>query len=234
MATTLLQNKVVGTVVAAFIKRRKRELNQPAQIYRQYPPTYWIADAIPMHVISQEVYEMQAEVTQHAVESNVVFSDHVIIKPLLVHLTFAVTNIDGLGRNAQQSQTSLDCAIEVFKSRQLFELQTTHKLLDNMVCTSITPENNVGAWGALQFNATFQQVTLAVLQQQKLSADKVLGYVDASGVAGPPPSGPSTPASAAAPKQMGMTQPVSFPDKKDLTSYLNKSTLDVRNNLGVF
>ena len=170
-------NQSIGLIIAAILKtnKYKRATAPPTGDNNYQPAKRYLANIVPMTAVLQEVYQYQADVTEHAVEDGVVFSDHVILKPLRFEIEFEVGNYDGLGSDAQLAKDALDKMIAAWRSRQLFSLLTTHRLLENVVCTHIRASNDAPEWGKLSFKAIFQQVNLVQLEGAKLSAEKVTG-----------------------------------------------------------
>lgn len=200
-----VSNQVIGTVIAAMIKRQRyqRAAAVPAGDNNYQPPVYFI-DAIPVSVITQEVYQYQSDVTRHAVESNVNFSDHVIQNPLQIEMEFEVSNYDGLGPQANFAKTALDRAVAVWEGRQLFSLQTTHRLIQNVVCVSLRAVNEAPQWGKLGFHAVFQEVRLVTLQTSQYQTEQVQGAPVVNSdplpvASATPPGGPNSPKSNMAP-----------------------------------
>ena len=201
-----ISNQVVGTVIAAILKRQVYQRAATPSLPGSYTPEkFYLNYMNPMVAVStvtQEAYEAHAEVTQHPVEDGSVFSDHVILRPLRFEMTFEVSNYDGFGTEAISAKQTLDNMLKVWRARQLFSLLTTHRLLENVVCLSISATNDAPEWGRLSFRATFQEIRLVPLQSQTFPRDRVQG-VSATVSSGtgqvdllPQPSGPATPKSA--------------------------------------
>lgn len=145
-------------------------------------PTPFIA-GIPITTRMQEATAYKADVTQHAVESGAILSDHVILHPILLELSFNVTNWDK--DYAKQAQQLLE---QLFFSRTPVNLQTEHKQLSNMVMTSLQIDNSAPQWGKLNCRASFQQLSFITLETEAFPAKKVQ-HEEQTG-------GPSTPKSA--------------------------------------
>ena len=204
-----MKNEVVGTIIGAAIRRnmaRKRTNLAPQETLHEYSLPVYYLHLIPMHAIIQECYEYQAEATRHAVESGVNFSDHMILYPLRFEVEFEVSNADGLGSNARFSADSLEVARQVWEKRELFSLQTTHRLLENVACLGLRVTNAAPEWGKLRFQATFQEIKLVTLQTQRFPSGQVQGAPQVSSSAqsfqsSAQPSGPVTGKSAASPSK---------------------------------
>lgn len=159
---------------------------------RQNPVVY--VAAVPVSVRSQEVFTYSADVTEHAMESGVVFADHLIVKPLQVEIAFGVSNLV-----PGEAATALDQLEEMFLKREPVVLATTHKQLEDMVMTDLQADNTLPAWGALNFRATFRQVRFVALQAVKYPPVLVEDVARGRN----PSSGPDVGKSAVAPTDKG-------------------------------
>lgn len=144
-------------------------------------------------VRTQETYSYQADVTKHAVETGAVFSDHVIIQPLQVDLSFEVTNWDD-----SKPGLALLALEEAFLKREPITLLTQHRQIPDMVMASFSADNTLPSFGALAFRATFQQVRRVQLQAEKYTEEKVktppdtlVSWREAATVGGAPTSLPA-------------------------------------------
>ena len=184
---TLISESVLGTVVAALITARAQALAM-AQSFStdlalassfagpfKVPQYYYDGFPVWMTAKTQEAYTFQSDMTENVMEDASVTSDHVILKPIRLELNFEVCNIDGLGSNALMATRALEAAINVWKSRQPFTLMTTHKLLENMVCVGLSPENEADKWGALSFRASFKQANYSTVQTVPYNPANVYG-----------------------------------------------------------
>lgn len=130
-------------------------------------PTPFIA-GIPVSTRTQEATSYKADVTQHAVESGAILSDHVILQPIRVELSFDVTNWDK--NYVKQAQELLE---RLFFERTPIDLQTEHKQLPNMVMTDLQINNSAPQWGKLDCRASFQQLSFVTLETEAFPAKKV-------------------------------------------------------------
>lgn len=149
---------------------------------------------VPVSTRLQETYTYQADATYHAVESGVLYTDHIIIHPLRVDLSFEVSNWeDGHGEYA------LELLEGVFKNRIPVELVTEHKKIPNMVMVSLQADTSLPEWGKIAFRACFQQISLVTIESVKYPASKVTPTENTGGpavdksVTAPVNSGQQTP-----------------------------------------
>lgn len=170
-------------------------VNYPSSTSTIVPKKYW-PHGILVDARLQETYNYQAEATQHAVESGVVFSDHVILRPVRVDLSFEVTNFGGVDKPTK----ALTDAVLIWARRMVKDLVTQHRVMKNMLCISIQADNSVPEWGRLAFRATFQQIKFVSLQTVKYPSSQVKGAVTATG-------GPATGNSAQSPSSSGTQTP---------------------------
>ena len=117
-------------------------------------PVTWIAD-IPITVIKQEGYNYSSDATQYPIESGAIISDHVILRPLRIDISFEISNMD-----FNEAGYALDLFEELWMLRVPLELITYHKKIPNMVLVNFQASNTVPEWGKVAGRATFQQVGL--------------------------------------------------------------------------
>lgn len=170
-----------GSVVGILLK-------QKALLQRQYidpildafgfsarNPHPFIA-GIPVSTRKQEATSYKADVTQHAVESGAILSDHVILQPIVLELSFDVTNWEK--GYANQAQGLLE---KLFFERTPVDLITEHKQLANMVMTSLQINNSAPQWGKLECRASFQQLSFVTLETEAFPAKKVKPEIQTGG-----------------------------------------------------
>lgn len=136
--------------------------------------------------VFEETHESELEVTDNPVETGVVVSDHVFMKPLKVTLSAGVSDTPlkywqssgGTGKDAWTKQDGDDpFASDSGRVRRAYELltelqalaepfnvQTGLKLYSNMVCTSIRTSQDKETAGALLFTATLREVIIVYTQ----------------------------------------------------------------------
>ncbi len=159
---------VGGNVVAILLRQKEiRQRQDAGTISGVQNPRPFIA-GVPVTTRMQEVTSYSAEVTKHATESGVILSDHVILQPIMLDLSFDVTNIDV--NYAKQAQELLE---KLFFTRTPIDLQTEHKQLSNMVMTSLNIDNSAPQWGRLDFLASFQQLNFVTIEGVSVSSTKV-------------------------------------------------------------
>lgn len=145
---------------------RRTQLGQMVPLYT--PPSVWVAGAIPVSVKTQEAYSYSADITQHAVESGAVLSDHVIVHPVKLDLSFEVSNWEpGFAEYADQLLTAL------FEERIPLDLQTHHKQIPSMVMTSLQADNSLPSWGSISYRASFTQVKFLTIESIKYPVSRV-------------------------------------------------------------
>lgn len=187
-----------GTVLAILNRHRLR--SKAMDTFRDAranfkPPTAWIGD-IPVSVKSQEAYTLEADVTEHAVESGAIFSDHVILRPLKLDLSFEVTNWEpGAARYAYELLNQL------YQNREPVDLLTEHRVLRNLILVRLDMTNSLPNWGSLVVRATFKELKLVTLETAQLSPENVTPTDDTGG--------PNTPKASEEPKDSGQVSLVS-------------------------
>jgi len=173
-----ISKQFVGTILAAVFKtvKYKRATPVPSTKGTFIPPIIeYGGTVLPVHAVTQEAYEYNADVTQHPIESGAIYSDHVILKPIRLLATLEISNYDGVGKKAEKAKTAFDIFEQVWKAREPMSILTTHTLLTDMILTSFIPETTVTAWGALTIRAVFQQVKQVTLETTRFSSYQVQG-----------------------------------------------------------
>ncbi len=106
-------------------------------------------------VKESESHTYTANVTKLALESGAIVSDHMILEPETVAVTFSMTNA---GDGASAAKDAFAAFVKMQKERQLVELVTEHAVYTNMVCTNITPMHAAPYKGALNCTVTFSKI----------------------------------------------------------------------------
>lgn len=188
---------------AVTILQQSNQQQANSSDYNTLVPSKFWPKGVLIDVRLQESYSYQAEVTTHAVESGVIFSDHVILKPVRVDLSVEVSNFDGLNK----TKKSLSDFVTLWLNRNVFDLILEHSILTDMLCYSVQADNSVPEWGKLAFRASFQQIKFVSLETKKLPSASVKGYADNTG-------GPDTGNSAQSPTNTGVQKPIESPKSK--------------------
>jgi hypothetical protein len=145
---------LIGISVKQQSRGRSRQV-QPNQAIQN--PQEFVVD-IPVTSIQSESHSFEAEIAQNAIETGAKVSDHVILLPKKVDISFEVSNW-----NDSDPQTAYSLFEKMFDSRPQVDLVTKHKLIKNMVLRNLQLLNTVPRWGVLACRASFQQVGLADL-----------------------------------------------------------------------
>ena len=116
---------------------------------------------IEVSVLISESHTMSAEVSKFALESGAQVSDHVIIEPHTVTISFEVTNT-GLG--PMVAKDVFETFQKMLEARERLELITEHHVYDNMVLTSFTPAHMAPYKGRLECTAVLQRINQVKLQ----------------------------------------------------------------------
>jgi len=149
---------------AAFRARQQQLTTIRGNVFN---PTAFVAD-IPVTVIQQEAYELSADATQYPVESGAIISDHIILRPIKITISFEVSNWEG-----GKPSYAMDLIEALWARRIPVELMTNFRKIPNMVLTNFSGSNSVPQWGVLSGRATFQQIGLGVLQTVQWTREKV-------------------------------------------------------------
>jgi len=194
VAKSLVGGNIVTILLRQAILRQSiRRGPQAGQGLYVENPMPFIA-GIPITTRMQEAYTYQADVTKHSIESGGILSDHVIIQPTRIDLSFDISNWE-----SGFAEYSFDLLEKLFLSRTPVELLTEHKRLPNMIMTSFQADNSVPTWGKLGSRASFTQLKFITLETVKYPATKVDPTDNTSG--------PATPKSAESAVDNGQQKP---------------------------
>lgn len=183
---------------AVTILQQSNQLNSLINGSSIVPNKFW-PGGVMIDVRLQESYTYQAEITTHAVEAGVIFSDHMILRPARVDLSVEVSNFDGLDKTKKAFADFLN----LWLARKKFDLILEHKMMEDMLCFSIQVDNSVPEWGKLSFRVGFQQVKFVSLETTKMPSVNVKGYGDSTG-------GPVFGNSAQSPTSSGTQKPTTI------------------------
>lgn len=119
-----------------------------------------IVGGVAVTVKEMEQHTYSSNATKLALESGAVVTDHAIVDPETVAVTFTMTNA---GQGASQAKDAFAAFVKMLQSRQLVELITEHAVYSNMLCVNITPMHSAPYKGALNCTATFQKINFMQL-----------------------------------------------------------------------
>lgn len=177
----LISNSLVGGNIVSVLTRQAIRLNalgsaaafalRKSQLYTQaqayIPPAIFVA-GIPVSARMQEAYTFQSDISQHPVESGAPVTDHVLLHPLRINLSFEISNW-----RKGDAEYSLSLFELMWQQRVLVELLTEHKKIPDMVLIHFEAANTTPVWGRLECRATFQQVKLVELETAPYPEEKV-------------------------------------------------------------
>ena len=155
----------MSDVIGISAKQQSRSRSRQPQNGMQNPQEYFID--IPVTVIQSESHTLEAEIAQNAIETGAKVSDHVIILPKKIDITFEISNW-----NQEEPKNGYDLLEKAFLSRLPVDLLTEHKLQKNMVFTNLQMLNSVPRWGNLVCRASFREIGFADLIIQTGKANK--------------------------------------------------------------
>jgi hypothetical protein len=146
------------------IRRLLLELPQPTLVF---------------DLVLRERYQVASTMTRHPVEFGAEISDHVFRQPRQFTLEGGVTDTrfpnDGTDSFAAQagsavtrSQTAWQVLQQYQASGQLFNVQTSLELLENMVITNLSTVRDAATAKVLEFTAVMQEAIIVQTQSVKL------------------------------------------------------------------
>lgn len=116
---------------------------------------------VEVSVMTAEAHTLAATATKQTIESGAEVSDHVIITPPSVAITYEVSNT---GDGPEIAKDVFETFKNMLEKRELLEVITEHYAYDNMVLTSLTPMHAAPYKGRLQCTATLQRVNQIKLE----------------------------------------------------------------------
>ena len=128
-----------------------------------------VVAGVPVSVLTAESHTFTANVPKIALESGAQVSDHMILEPAQVSVSFSMTNA---GTERQKAKTAFDTFKAMMEERRLVEVVTEHAIYTNMVLVSLTPMHSAPYKGALTVTATFQQINFAELKSAARLGDR--------------------------------------------------------------
>lgn len=114
-----------------------------------------LAAGIEVGVVVTEEHNMSARPSETALESGAIVSEHIIIDPASVNITFEVPNSGDGPTIAKDVFEALKTALE---GRNPVELLTEHFIYENMALTRLTPVHQAPFRGRLQCTASLRQI----------------------------------------------------------------------------
>ena len=144
---------------------------------------------VPVDQITGEFHSASANPTSFAVESGAQLSDHIVLDPDTVEISWMISNIDdGFTAYGTRAATDFEKIKNALSSRQLYDVVTRHYLYTDMVMTSIGAETTSPFIGQLVGRVAFQKfnqvsIEAVTIEQLSSSAQQTAGkQVDAGKV----------------------------------------------------
>jgi len=129
---------------------------------------------IPVDQITAEFHDESAQPTAFAVESGATISDHIVLTPETVEISWMISNIDNsLSAYGTRAATTFEQIKNALKARDLYDVVTRHYLYKNMALVSISAENTSPLVGELRGRVSFvriNEVDFQVVTVKQLSS----------------------------------------------------------------
>lgn len=116
---------------------------------------------IEVSVLLSEAHTINAQATKVALESGAQVSDHIILEPYVINVTFEVSNA---GLWHASSKDVFDMFKSMLEKRELFELITEHYTYDNIALINFSPTHSAPYKGRIQCTASFQRINQVKLE----------------------------------------------------------------------
>ena len=121
--------------------------------------------SIPVDQITGEFHSASANPTLYAVETGAQVSDHIVLDPDTVEISWLITNVDdNFSIYGTRAATQFDKIKEALRSRELYDVVTRHYLYKDMALISINAESTSPFVGQLVGRVSFQKFNKAQTQ----------------------------------------------------------------------
>lgn len=136
-------------------------------------------DAIIPDVIVSEYHADEVTVTQHPVDTGAAVSDHAIVQPAQVVVSFGWSDssrlinsaLDGsILKGMQTAQDVYNKLLELKDARELLSVSTGKRQYENVLLTKVATTTTVDTESSAVIELTFQQVFLATAKTVSLAA----------------------------------------------------------------
>lgn len=140
-----------------------------------------VVAGISVSVKKSEAHDLSADVTDFALESGALVSDHMILKPAQVVVDVGMKNA---GPFAVEAARDVYAAFqEIRDKRETVTLVTEHAVYRDMVLKSMTPLHQAPFKGAFTCSLTFRQIGFVQLQSAGRSPAVLKGKAKKTGSA---------------------------------------------------
>lgn len=120
----------------------------------------------PADVVTSEDHSLTGTVSSFAMESGVIKSDHVVLNPDEVVISFELSNNEDNGDElGTRAGLLFDTLRAARKSRSFFDVLTKHRLYENMVISDIQANHSGPFTGRLICAVTFKEFPIVVLAE---------------------------------------------------------------------
>lgn len=116
---------------------------------------------VEVSVLVSESHNLTANATKLSLESGAQVTDHVLVNPDEVSVTFAMTNA---GNGADTARDVFETFKRMRDDRELLELTTEHNVYKDMVIIGISPVHQAPYKGALNVTLRLQQINFVRLE----------------------------------------------------------------------
>ena len=110
---------------------------------------------VEVSVLISESHSLRSNATRLSLESGAQVSDHVIVEPATVTVSFAMTNA---GSGADTARDVFETFKRMLEDRELVELITEHHVYDDMIITGVNPVHQAPYKGALNVTVNLQKI----------------------------------------------------------------------------
>jgi hypothetical protein len=142
------------------------------QGYISYPN---MIDDIPVDVILSNSHIMSADVTKNTLENGVKISEHVVLEPRILSVSFQQTNVSG---GAERARNVWGQFKQIYEDRDYITVITEHEIYENMIISNMTGLESAPFKGALSCTLTLTQINFVNLQYVQVPESNLLNWED--------------------------------------------------------
>lgn len=116
---------------------------------------------IAVDVILSNSHILSADVTQNTLETGSKISEHVVLQPRILSISFQQTNVSG---GAERARSVWGQFKHLYENRELITVVTEHEIYENMIISNLTGLESAPFKGALSCTLTLTQINFVNLQ----------------------------------------------------------------------
>lgn len=137
--------------------------------------TYAKIGTVEIDVSLSEDHRFRADITDNPVENGTVFSDNVVLQPIVIDMEGRISDATQSILNIRGPGTSIDgfkALLELQRKRETFEVKTGIAIYKNMMFEELSIPRIAGDGRSLRFTATLREI-LVVGEDAETNRDRI-------------------------------------------------------------